>query len=267
MESDVARSVIWSSLRTRLNIILAVILRDIRTRFGRSYLGYLLAISWPLTHLVALVVIIGVIRNLTPALGTDNAVFVATGIVPYVLCLYPSRLMAYSIDNNRALFVFPIVRALDLILSRAIIEFLTAFTVVFLFFIGATLAGIDLMPISIEDATIAIIATVYFAISIGILNTIICSIIKFWHVIFVLIMVVLYLTAGVFVIPSSMSEGARQIMWYNPLLHLVEWLRSAYYEGYGDDMLSRSYVMWMATFFLLLGLLGERFVRGKLLTS
>lgn len=260
-------SVLMNSLSSRFNIVLAVILRDIRTRFGRSYLGYLIAIGWPLTHIVGLVVLMGALRNSAPVIGTDNAVFIATGVVPYVLCLYPARLMGYSIENNRALFVFPIVRALDIILSRAIIEFLTAFTVVTLFFLGATIGGIDLVPIDVVGGATAVLGTVYFAISVGILNTIICSIIRFWHIVFIVLMMIAYLTAGIFVIPSTLSEGARQIVWYNPLLHCVEWLRSAYYEGYGDNMLSRSYLMWFATTCLALGLLGERFVRGKLLSQ
>jgi capsular polysaccharide transport system permease protein len=253
-------------LRMRWTVIYALMLRDMRTRFGRSYLGYLIAVAWPLTHLVVIVAI-GVSVNKLLPIGGDPAVFIATGVAPYILCLYPSRLMGHAIELNKPLFLFPAVRPLDLILSRAIIEFLTAFLVVALFFCGAYLSGIELMPIDIETGATAILATVYFAIAVGILNTIISSILRFWHVAFIVLMLFLYITAGVLTLPSMMSPTLRGWVSYNPVFQCVEWLRSAYYEGYGDAYLSKSYLLSLATFFLFLGLLGERFIRGKLMAS
>ena len=101
----------------------------------------------------------------------------------------------------------------------------------------------------------------------GIINAILASLFKMWHVVFVVIMAILYVSSGVFILPSSLPQNIRDILWFNPLLHFVEWIRSAYYEGYGDDMLSKSYVLWMATVFIMIGLAGERFARGKLLTA
>ncbi|WDZ80935.1 ABC transporter permease (plasmid) [Ensifer adhaerens] len=257
---------ISQTLRAKWTVIYALMLRDMRTRFGRSYLGYLIAIAWPLVHLSGIVVVMTYVNKLMP-LGGDPAVFIATGVVPYVLCLYPSRMMGYSIDSNKPLFLFPAVKALDLMISRAIVEFLTAFVVVFLFGFCAFLAGVDLTPLDVETGATAILATVYFAISVGILNTIISSVVKFWSILFIVVMLALYLTAGIFVLPSTFPASVQNIMWFNPIFQCVEWLRSAYYEGYGDELLSKGYLVSLATVCLFLGLLGERFIRGKLLAS
>lgn len=254
---------IWEAINARMAVIHALMLRDMRTRFGRSYMGYLIAIAWPLTHLVAIVALTTYANRLLP-LGGDPSVFISTGVVPYVLCLYPSRMMGYAIELNKPLFLFRSVKPLDLIVSRGIIEFLTAFVVVFLFFCGSTLAGVDLIPIDMETAATAILATVFFAVSVGILNTIIASLFKFWHIVFIVIMLILYMTAGVFMLPTALPQNVRELVWYNPLFQCVEWLRSAYYEGYGDDMLSKTYLLSFAVGCLFLGLLGERFIRGKL---
>jgi capsular polysaccharide transport system permease protein len=58
---------------------------------------------------------------------------------------------------------------------------------------------------------------------------------------------------------------ARDILAYNPLLQVIEWMRSAYYEGYGDLVLDRTYVLSVAAITLFLGLLLERAMRGHLL--
>lgn len=255
-----------NSLQRRLSIIFAIMIRDMRTRFGRSHLGYLVAIAWPLVHLSALVSMMLYANRVIP-LGTDPAVFVVTGVLPYILCLYPARMMGYAVEANRSLFLFPVVRVFDVITARAIVEFLTAFTVVIIFCSVLMAFGVEIVPNNIPDWASAVIVTVYLSICMGFVNTIISSLFRMWHVMFVLIMFLMYATAGVFVLPSTLSADVRDIMWFNPLLHCVEWIRSTYYEGYGDDMLSRGYVLWVATICLMVGLLGERFLRGKLLSS
>ncbi|RAS07158.1 capsular polysaccharide transport system permease protein [Ensifer adhaerens] len=253
------------SLETRINVIFALLIRDMRTRFGRSHLGYLIAVAWPLTHLVVIVVIVSFANSIMP-LGTDSSVFVATGVMPYILCLYPARMMLHAIEANRALFLFPVISPLDMIISRAIIEFLTAFAVIIVFCSGLLVAGVEIIPQNVATWSGAIFSIVYFSICMGVLNTVIFTLTKAWAVIFIGLILLMYSTAGIFVLPSTYSPEFRWVAWYNPLLHCVEWLRSAYYEGYGDDMLSKVYVLSFATCLLFAGLVGERFVRGKLMT-
>ncbi len=255
-----------NSLQRRLSVIFAIMIRDMRTRFGRSHLGYLVAIAWPLVHLSALVSMMLYANRVIP-LGTDPAVFVVTGVLPYILCLYPARMMGYAVEANKSLFLFPVVRVFDVITARAIVEFLTAFTVVIIFCSVLMVFGVEIVPNNVPDWAYAVIATVYLSICMGFVNTIVSSLFRMWHVMFVLLMFLMYATAGVFVLPSTLSAEVRDVMWFNPLLHCVEWIRSTYYEGYGDDMLSRGYVLWVATICLMVGLLGERFLRGKLLSS
>ncbi len=255
-----------SDVSARVDVIAALILRDMRTRFGRSHLGYIVAILWPLTHLASIVVFAAFINRVLP-MGTDPAVFVTTGALPYILCLYPARLIAISVSMSKPLFLFPVVQVFDVIVARIVIEFITAFLVIIIFSIILAAAGVDLIPTDVSTVTAAILATIYLSISMGYLSTILVAIFPFWQIGFVILMVLLYATAGVFIVPSSLPQYLRDWMWFNPLVHCVEWMRSAYYEGYGDDMLSRSYLIWVSNTCLLLGLLGERFMRGKLLSS
>ena len=247
----------------RINVILALVMRDVRTRFGGSYLGYIIAVGWPLAHLSALVFFLGILRTSTP-LGTDNAVFVATGSAPYILCLYPARQMTQSIAINRPRFVFPIVGVLDVIFARAIVEIITALIVVIIFYTVASIAGIDLTPIDPPRAALAILGIIYLAIGLGLVNTIMISLFAGWRVVFIVGMIASYTTAGVMIVPSMLPQQVQNLMWYNPLYQLVTWMRSAYYEGYGDGVVSPTYVFWYGTICMLIGLLGERFLRGKM---
>lgn len=246
------------------NIVGALILRDLRTRYGRTHLGYLMAVAWPLSHLVTIVTLMSLANRVTP-LGNDPAVFVSSGVMPYILCLYPARMMGIAIETNKPLFLFPVIKPIYIILSRGIIEFLTAFLVVILFFVGALAYGVDIIPPDPAMWGAAVSSTIYLSVCMGFFNTIVSSIFKMWNILFLVVMFALYSTSGVFILPSTLSQEMRDAMWFNPLVHCVEWIRASYYEGYGDDMLSPAYLIGVATCFLFLSLLGERFLRGKLL--
>ncbi|WP_117190665.1 ABC transporter permease [Rhizobium terrae] len=254
----------WDVLDARVDVIGALILRDMRTRFGRSHLGYLLAVAWPLTHLITITTIMSIANRVVP-IGTEPAVFISSGVLPYILCLYPARTMGLSIETNRLLFLFPAVTPINVIIARGIIEFLTAALVVILFFIGASILGVNVLPANYSTWLVSVLSTIYFSISMGLINTVIGSIFKFWHVFFLVIMFGMYSSSGAFVLPSNLPQSTQNAMWYNPLFHCVEWIRSSYFEGYGDGNLSQFYLLSFATCLLFLGLLGERFIRGKLL--
>lgn len=253
------------TIRRRLDVIGAIMLRDMRTRYGRSHFGYVIAILWPLSHLTGLTAVFTLLRRSAPIFGTDNAVFLATGVLPYILVLYPSRMTSIAIDMSKALFIFPAISALDIIIARAIVEFLTAFVVIIIFASGCALFGVNLIPNDLRIAAAAIFATVYLSICFGLLSTIIVALLDFWKVLSILLLILAYLTSGVFLPMSTLSPDIQSILSFNPLTHCVEWLRSAYFIGYGETFISRPYVFWTATTMLFLALVGERFIRGRLM--
>ncbi|MDR3712695.1 MAG: hypothetical protein P4L51_07765 [Puia sp.] len=245
-------------------IFVASMLRDIRTRFGRSYLSYIVAIGWPLTHMLLMLGAYMLANRLAP-LGDDPGIFIATGIAPYIFCLYPARFTAMAVLQNKPLLQFPILKPIYLIFSRAALEILSA-CIVFSIFIGIlSLADMAIMPIDIYEAATAIALTIYLGVSIGIFGVILCSLSPMIGILFVAFFILgLYMASGVFLPLSFYSETTKEIMAYNPLFHVVGLLRSAYYNSYGFENFSAFYVFFVANIFLCLGLLAERFLRGKI---
>jgi capsular polysaccharide transport system permease protein len=176
-------------------------------------------------------------------------------------------MMGQALELNRPLLLFPVVKVLDIILSRAVVEFMTASIVVVAAFITAVGLGIDIMPIDYVTLISGVMATIFFALALGLLNNVMLSLSRMWMLVFIFVLLIMYFTSGVLFMPSSLPQEVRAILWYNPLFQSVEWLRSAYYEGYGDELLSKSYFVSVSTILLFIGLLGERFLRGKLLTA
>src|SRR5262245_32923943 len=123
------KSILLDALKVQSQVVGALMLRDMRTRFGRSFLGYVITVFWPLTHLLSIMCIYLLIRRIYP-IGTSPAVFLATGILPYVLCLYPARMITMCLVINQPLLYFPVVKSFDVIAARSIVEVVTAFWVV-----------------------------------------------------------------------------------------------------------------------------------------
>jgi capsular polysaccharide transport system permease protein len=125
--------------------------------------------------------------------------------------------------------------------------------------------GVDIMPIYPEDALLAVFATTYLAFAIGFLAAVLYKLMRAWAAVQIGLLILMYFTSGALFMPSSLPHAIQEVIWYNPLLHSVEWLRSAYYDGYSYGMLSRAYLLGFSTVLIFVGLLSERVARGFLL--
>lgn len=254
------------AMQVQARVIGALMLRDMRTRFGRTFFGYVITVLWPLTHLLSVMCVYLVARRFFP-IGTSPAVFLGTGILPYVLCLYPARMITMSLVLNQPLLYFPVVKSLDVILARGIVEIVTAFWVVAIFCFILFVFGVDVIPIYPQQALLAIFATIYLGFSIGFAGAVIFKAFRPWMVVVIITLIVMYVTSGALFLPSALPEKIQYYLSWNPLFHSVEWLRSAYYDGYGNNLLDRGYLLGFATLNLFIGLVAERAIRGFILQA
>ena len=250
--------------RVQAQIIGAVILRDMRTRFGRSHLSFALALCWPLMHMMVIYFGYVLVSKVVPV-GGSPGVFISTGSLPYILVLYPARMMSLAVLLNRQTLMFPIVKTTDLIIARGIVEFFSAFMVIILYATILTALEVDIVPQDWSLVASAILACIYLGIGLGVLNVIIISLVKLWLFAFIGIMALLFVTAGVSTLQIGFSEQAKAILWYNPLVHAIVWLRTAYYGDYSDFELSKTYIISVATVSMFLGIIGDRVLRGRVL--
>lgn len=253
-------------IKALARVICALMLRDMRTRFGRNHWTYLIAICWPLAHLTFIVVAFTFVSRMLP-FGNNSVIYIASGALPYVLCMYPARQSAMVFVQNRALLQFPLVHPVHLVLARVLLEALSGFVICIIFAIGLWTLGFDITPEDPALAITSIYAAVLLGISLGVAATVLTAILGMpGYFFFIGCMVVLYITAGVATPTVGTTELARDFISFNPLYHLVQWMRSAYYEDtHGPIELSRSYVMAVSGGMICFGLLGERLFRGKIL--
>ena len=104
-----------------IQVIHALILRELKTRFGGYRFGYLWAVGEPVAHVVVLSAIFGFRSPTTPE-GIDFPVFIATGIIPYLFFTRMVTRGMTTVDANRPLFAYPQVRPFDALAARAALE-------------------------------------------------------------------------------------------------------------------------------------------------
>jgi capsular polysaccharide transport system permease protein len=250
--------------RTQFRIIVALMLRDLKIRHFGNEFGFLISIGWPLVHILILLIIQVQMGRAVPY-GDNAALWFATGIVPFMAFSYMSRFIMVGIVQNRPLLSFPKVKVTDLLFARALMEVLSAGLVIIILISIFSVFGINVMPRDPIQAFAALGACMLLGLGLGVINSIIAVAVPVWITGYALLRVILWITSGVFFVPHALPETLRSIIWFNPITHGIEWMRSAYYEGYGSDFIEKPYLIVFGAFWLCAGLLLERAVRGRLL--
>ncbi|MDK4705012.1 ABC transporter permease [Rhizobium sp. CNPSo 4062] len=251
------RRPITEALIDKKNVMSAVMLRDMRTRFFNHGLGFIVVPLWPLAHMGIIIMIHSYVHQV-PAYGDNSAVFFMTGVLPFLAFSYVSRFMAFSLVTNQSMLAFPAVKISDILMGRAVLEIIASFITLIFMMTIFYISGIDPYPADLQSATLCYISMLYLAFGTGYFIGI-CSIITpLLLTFFQLFIILLYVSSGVFFSASNLPESITEYIAYNPITVCIEWFRSAYFESYSDKLVSAPYVVGFATILLLLGLTIEQ---------
>lgn len=209
----------------------AVVMRDIQTRFGASYAGFLLGLIMPLGHLGATLVAMAILAA-NPPIGPDIATFLMTGILPFILWLYCHKQVMISLVQNRPLLYFPGVDPFDLIFARMIVEIPTSTLVVLIVMAALAVTGYGSVPANFPSFLGALGQAWLLGVGTGL---VVGGIAAFWPPFLIsgsLLAPLFWATAGVIYLPDRLPDAVRNVIWYFPLSHIVDDLRQSYFSEY-----------------------------------
>jgi len=244
----------------------AILLRDIRSRAGPYYTGFLMLLLMPLGHLLVVVIVFRIFGRLPPQ-GTDQVVYFGISILPFVIYVYLSRQIVLALMENRPLLYFNRVTIFDIFLARGISE--AACSVVVFISVVCILAvySTGFSPRDWPGIVFAVAATIYFAFSFGVFNALMARLLPIWYIFFNLTIPVFWVSSGIVFYPTAIPDPYDRWLALNPLLQCIEWIRYSYYEDYPDELLNIPYLITFATVCLAVSLIAERLVRRVLLTN
>jgi capsular polysaccharide transport system permease protein len=259
IDGTLAREALLSQGR----ILLALMLREARTRYGRRQLGYIWALIEPIIHISMFAGIYYYASRGAP-LGDNIVTFLATGLAVFLGFRNTMSRTQGGYSSNEALLSFPIVKVLDVFVGRAILE-LATWVLVMLIIFGSLLAfGYAAPPrdVLILMSAIGLLFLLGFGcgMSIGLIS-------EFFPSVGSLLSVpqrLLYFTSGVFYLPDTMLLAMRDIIGWNPVLHGITLFRTGYYHYYDSQMLDVAYLAEWAVGSTVFALALERVLRKPL---
>ena len=249
-----------------LRSIMALILREMSTTYGRSPGGYLWAVIEPAAAISILSIIFSAFMR-SPSLGINFPMFYATGMLPFMMYLAIQGKVAGGLTYSRPLLAYPTVTYLDSLLARFLLEVMTKLLVGYIVFttiavLFETRISLDFRAIILSYALVAL-----FGFGIGTFNCFVMTRFPVYQRAWGILTTPLFLLSGIFYIYEDVPSQFQDYLWYNPLMHITALMRSGFYSTYRPDFISIPYVVGCALVTLFLGLLLLRRYHRDLLTN
>ena len=249
-------------LATQRRVVHAVILRELRTRFGAYQLGYLWAVIVPLLYILTLTALYSSIGRQS-AHGASIEVLLLSGVIVWLTFLDTQGVVSLSFQTNRPLLVYPMVAVTDIVIARTLLELATkacaTIVIVLLYFF----AGVD---VRIDDPLGVILGGVaagYLGMTFG--HIVGCLTVLMPSTRFVILPIrrVLFFTSGAFFLLSDVPAEWRVYILYNPLAHVIDLTRGAWIASYSAPYGQPSYIFGAALALTAAAAIAELKCRGK----
>jgi capsular polysaccharide transport system permease protein len=234
--------------------IVALILREMSTTYGRSPGGYLWAVLEPVAGIALLTAVFAVLFR-SPPLGINFPLFYATGMLPFVLFTDVAGKLAASLWFSKQLLAYPSVTFMDALLARFILNFLTEVMVAYILFAGILLTFETRTILDLVRVSEGIALAGALAFGVGTLNCFLFTRFPVWQRGWSILMRPMFIISGVVFLFETIPQPYRDLLWFNPLIHIVGITRSGFYASYDSSYTSALYVLGVSAVTGALGLI------------
>lgn len=236
-----------------LRVILALMLREMTTRYGKSAGGYFWAFAEPLGMIAILSVVFGFMLR-SPSLGTVFPLFFATGHLTFGFYADMTSFSASAINTNKALLTYPRVTPMDAIIARCLLQFATLIVVAFLILAGLIIAYDVNTIYDFRSMIKAVLLNSLLGMGTGVMNAYIFSVIPTYRNVWKIITRPLFLISGIFFIMEDLPRAGQDVLWWNPIIHSTALMRKGFYPEYEATFVTELYPFTIGFVLLSLGL-------------
>lgn len=247
-------------------VIVALILREMSTTYGRSAAGYLWAVAEPVIGIVLLTSIFSLFLR-SPPVGHSFALFYATGVLPFMMYLTVSGKVSQSIQFSRQLLTYPRLTFLDAVFARFLLNAITQVVVLQLVLIVLLVTQDTRTTLDFGAIALSVTMALALAFGVGTLNCLLFAFLPSWQLIWAVLNRPAFLVSGVFFTFESLPDEAQPYIWFNPLIHVVGQMRVGIYPTYSGDYISPGYVFLTAAVPAVAGMFFLRRYHKKILNE
>lgn len=236
-----------------LRAIGALVLRELSTKKGRSANGYIWAVLEPVGGIILLTAIFSLgFRD--PPVGTNFAIFYATGLVPFMFYTSLSGKISRAIQYSKALLAYPAVTFMDALLARTIYETVTQILVSYIIFTGIYLTQETRTDPQILGIALSLSMAGVLAVGVGVMNCFLFAAFDWWQTVWSIVTRPLFLVSCIFFIFDDIPPPFQDYLWFNPLVHVVGQMRKSFYPSYTGDYVSPVYAFAVGLILTAIGL-------------
>lgn len=233
-----------------LRVVRAIMHRELKTRYTGDAVGYAWSVVLPLTWIVMIWLLFAILGRPIP-IDTDPGTFIFTGVVPYASFRYTITAVMRAKLTYQNLFVIQRISPELVCFSVALLEVANAFALYGFVMVGnwilfGHLELNDPMMVARGLILASLLGScfAYFVVSI------IANVRFATRAMQVVVRPIFYLS-GVFFIASELPSDLQRWVWFNPVLHTIDIVRTGAVGDYG----SHHNEMWLPLVFCIVFLI------------
>jgi capsular polysaccharide transport system permease protein len=244
----------------------ALLMRELKTRFGSSKLGYFWAVAEPAAQASIMAIMFSLIGRNSLS-GVPVALFLISGILPFKLFSKILPQLAQAVHANKSLFAYRQVTPIDPIITRLLIEVGTFIVVYVLILTVMAWMGFDVWPQNLLALLGASALLVVLAAGIGL---IMCCAVAHWEdasKVLAMVMMPMFFISGIFFCATMIPQQYWYLFDWNPIFHILELSREAFFASYTTPVGSWEYVGLCVLVIISIGLVLFQLNRNRFITA
>ena len=210
-----------SPLQVQRAVIIALVIRELRSRVEGRWLSLLWMLFEPLAHVMVILAVFG-FRHHVVSVNTEFPVFLVTGLLPFFIFRNLARRLPKAISSNRGLYSYRQVKPIDALVARAAVEIAlwSAVALAALSLLGWI--GYHWLPVAPLELLGVLAVLLALGIGLGLLFSVLAHNRPKVETVIGMLFLPLYLLSGVIFPLHTLSPDVRAWLLWNPVLHLIE---------------------------------------------
>ena len=225
------RTATRSHFQIQRDVIYALLLRELSSRFGQRRGGIFWAMVEPIAHLLVPVMIFTFIR-IRLISGVDYPVFLVYGFLPFLLFKAICLQIINGMNSSRRLLAYRQVLLMDVFIATAIANAVIQAVVIIIVLTGLAMFGFDVLPPRPVELAAMLALTAMFGFGLGLVLAAIANLVPDSRSVIKIMFMPLYFMSGILFPVTRFPDEWLRLLAFNPVLHLVELTRSMGVEGY-----------------------------------
>lgn len=256
---------IGHSISTQARVSYACGARLLGQKTRETPLGIFSAWVEPLATIFIMTLVFSSVRFRVPTLGDWLMIFLMTGILPISVWRQSVIQGDSAVQRLRRVFVMPQIQPVDAMFAGV----MTSLLVIWTLFLGITFFFVLVYdmdwPQNLVFCFIPAFTNTMMALGFAMINLVIKTWWRYWGVVFATVTGPIGIMSGMFYTIDRMPKQVQDILYYNPLMHSTELVRTYYFKEYTSTFFDPLYYYGFSFGILLVGLMCERLFRYRIL--